>query len=443
MRVSAGAVCLALAALAPRPSATFSHVSIAQLSNAPHLSAASCASCLAAPRSRPALAGARSPAPRCRRVEGQTRMTASGAEGSPILVVGATGAVGREVVRELLADGQRVRAMTRDPRGARALSLSKLPHAEALLEIVSGDVCQFNATVAAMAGCGACVSCQWTERPSSPKDIVFKMWDPSNEFLGAWGPTKPDPIPEEWGEDYSWLDPGTDARHPYNTVFAAACNLVDAARATGCARLVRAASPLAPLLAVSPQVVAHNAKWSMSVKWHKKGELVLEEAAYSEEVGEIALVRLADPLSPAPEEVTALAACAMLGTPAAGGEWLPGRALAEGEGGGEARVFDEGPHTQVMFLLIVSALFSPLIFTQLSGRMTVRSWATLAEVPLLSAWVLVFAQQLFTRATTGPGTGEIDLADVSRTFFPPEGSVEPEGSAVDALGKRGKREVDE
>jgi len=31
-----------------------------------------------------------------------------------------------------------------------------------------------------------------------------QMWDPSNEFLGAWGPTKPDPIPEEWGEDYSW-----------------------------------------------------------------------------------------------------------------------------------------------------------------------------------------------------------------------------------------------
>ena len=30
------------------------------------------------------------------------------------------------------------------------------------------------------------------------------MWDPSNEFLGAWGPTKPDPVPEEWGEDYSW-----------------------------------------------------------------------------------------------------------------------------------------------------------------------------------------------------------------------------------------------
>jgi hypothetical protein len=70
---------------------------------------------------------------------------------------------------------------------------------------LQGDVCQFGELVGAMAGCSACVSCQWTERPSSLKDVAFKLWDPSNEFLGAWGPTKPDPLPEEWGEDYSWL----------------------------------------------------------------------------------------------------------------------------------------------------------------------------------------------------------------------------------------------
>src|SRR5690349_10701979 len=39
-----------------------------------------------------------------------------------ILVTGATGTIGREVIAQLVGAGERVRAMTRDPAKARALS---------------------------------------------------------------------------------------------------------------------------------------------------------------------------------------------------------------------------------------------------------------------------------------------------------------------------------
>ncbi|EKX45036.1 hypothetical protein GUITHDRAFT_139312 [Guillardia theta CCMP2712] len=36
-----------------------------------------------------------------------------------------------------------------------------------------------------------------TERQTSPVDLIYKMWDPRNVFLGAWGPSKPKVIPED------------------------------------------------------------------------------------------------------------------------------------------------------------------------------------------------------------------------------------------------------
>ncbi len=67
-----------------------------------------------------------------------------------VLVNGASGFVGRHVVRELVADGHRVRAMVRDVRGARAL--------EALdCELVRGDVTDPASLRAAARGCRAVV----------------------------------------------------------------------------------------------------------------------------------------------------------------------------------------------------------------------------------------------------------------------------------------------
>lgn len=59
--------------------------------------------------------------------------TMSDALGHHVLVAGATGTLGRRVVRELLARGERVRVLARDPRGANAQELGPV-------ELVRGDL---------------------------------------------------------------------------------------------------------------------------------------------------------------------------------------------------------------------------------------------------------------------------------------------------------------
>ncbi|MGY1828122.1 SDR family oxidoreductase [Blastococcus sp. SYSU DS0541] len=66
--------------------------------------------------------------------------------GTPVLVVGATGQVGREVVAALLARGATVRALLRDPEGA---------HVPAGVERVRGDLRDPASLRAALRGAGA------------------------------------------------------------------------------------------------------------------------------------------------------------------------------------------------------------------------------------------------------------------------------------------------
>ena len=73
--------------------------------------------------------------------EGAARQPAAGdagrrvtnSTGHRVLVTGATGTLGRQVVRELLARGERVRALVRDPYGLRS-------HALGAVELVAGDL---------------------------------------------------------------------------------------------------------------------------------------------------------------------------------------------------------------------------------------------------------------------------------------------------------------
>ena len=141
----------------------------------------------------------------------------------PVLVVGATGNLGRLVVDELLRRGIAVRAMTRNissPSAAFLSNAAKDVSADGAFELIEGDVTNFASVLDAMQGCHACVSCHGARRFTNPvKDLLFKIWDPTNEFLGAWGPSKPDPFPKEWGGDFSWLDPAVDPAHPWNTAY--------------------------------------------------------------------------------------------------------------------------------------------------------------------------------------------------------------------------------
>jgi uncharacterized protein YbjT (DUF2867 family) len=66
-----------------------------------------------------------------------------------VLVVGATGSIGRLVVEEAVTNGHAVRALARDPRKARRL----LPGAE----VVAGDLTDPHTLTAAVAGVNAII----------------------------------------------------------------------------------------------------------------------------------------------------------------------------------------------------------------------------------------------------------------------------------------------
>jgi uncharacterized protein YbjT (DUF2867 family) len=68
----------------------------------------------------------------------------------PILVTGATGPHGNAVVRALVADGHRVRALTRDPSSSRAAQLASIG-----AEPVGGDLLDPRSLARAMGGAEA------------------------------------------------------------------------------------------------------------------------------------------------------------------------------------------------------------------------------------------------------------------------------------------------
>ncbi len=76
----------------------------------------------------------------------------AGIAGGTVAVTGATGFVGRSVVRELLSKGYRVRALVRSTTKARSV----LPRAQGL-ELVAGDVLSEGAAAELVQRCAACV----------------------------------------------------------------------------------------------------------------------------------------------------------------------------------------------------------------------------------------------------------------------------------------------
>ncbi len=84
---------------------------------------------------------------------------------NPVLVTGATGRVGRLVVKELLAAGVPVRALTRRP------SAAELP---ATVEVFAGDLAAPESLDAALQGVGA-VFLLWTAPPATTGAVVERL----------------------------------------------------------------------------------------------------------------------------------------------------------------------------------------------------------------------------------------------------------------------------
>jgi len=189
--------------------------------------------------------------------------------GSKVLVADPTSVIGKLVTRKLVEKNIPTRILL--DHGA---SLSEWEGVN--VEIVRGSVYQEDELEAAMQSCHCCVYCSRTERQTSPVDLIYKMWDPRNVFLGAWGPSKPKVIPEDWPtERMSILDPATDPAHPWNDGFYTSCNMRDVALKCGCRHIVRLSDINIANGAFNVRNTVRNILNSMEVKWRDIGEKTL------------------------------------------------------------------------------------------------------------------------------------------------------------------------
>jgi uncharacterized protein YbjT (DUF2867 family) len=145
--------------------------------------------------------------------------------GLKVLVAGATGGVGRAVVRQLIDQGVPVRAMVRD--GVRAVNV--LPTSPDMLEIIEGDVYKYKDCVRALRGATAVII--------------------------ATGPT-------------DRLDP----LQPYKVDFQGNANLVAASKAEGVEKIVLVTS-----IGTDDILFPLNALWGV-LWWKKQGELAVQRS---------------------------------------------------------------------------------------------------------------------------------------------------------------------
>eukprot|EP00232_Nephroselmis_pyriformis_P007716 CAMPEP_0182883958 /NCGR_PEP_ID=MMETSP0034_2-20130328/18696_1 /TAXON_ID=156128 /ORGANISM="Nephroselmis pyriformis, Strain CCMP717" /LENGTH=321 /DNA_ID=CAMNT_0025017121 /DNA_START=13 /DNA_END=978 /DNA_ORIENTATION=+ len=170
--------------------------------------------------------------------------TASADAQQPVLVVGATGRVGQLVCEELAKRGVQTRAMARDPAGAAAARLSALPGTTVvegnLVTMGEGELAEL------LRGCGSCISVSGTQRPTKFSDL--------------------------------WVPPQGDAKHPYEVSYLGTKKLAAAAKATGCARVVKITSRSTAKSPFNPFVVIFNLLGSMTMKWQREAERALRDS---------------------------------------------------------------------------------------------------------------------------------------------------------------------
>ncbi|CAM9522961.1 unnamed protein product [Chrysoparadoxa australica] len=150
-----------------------------------------------------------------------------------VLVTGAGGKVGSRVVKCLREKGIEVRALVRKAE-------TKI---EGASEVIVGDILQTEGLTEAMTGCSACIACHGTARVAKLGDVFGR------------------------GRD--------DPDHPYHVNYEGNKSLVQAAKASGCHRLIRITGNAVGLPASSPVAILLNLFASMTVKWQLKGEQVL------------------------------------------------------------------------------------------------------------------------------------------------------------------------
>lgn len=169
----------------------------------------------------------------------------------PVLVVGATGKVGRRVVQKLLASNRPVRALVRNKQKAQSVlgTSDELPYPP--LEIVECDL--GTATLDDLSphveGCSAIVSVSGALRFSRWTDFVpWRLLSPK----------------ANWSKDVT--------THPYYLNSVAQTKLIDLASTHRIPRFVRLTGLSCGLSPFSPVSILFNTLLSLTTKWHLQTE---------------------------------------------------------------------------------------------------------------------------------------------------------------------------
>lgn len=176
----------------------------------------------------------------------------------PILVVGATGRVGRLVVNKLLEQERPVRALVRNTTKAQQLFANQTS-----LEIITADLQQYDDPACAQTletavqGCDCIISVSGTVRFSKLTD--FLPWRLFRTNVT------------------SWCD--KDRSHPYYPNFMAQSLLIDLAAQHNVSRFVRLTGLTVGLSAFNPVSVLFSGLLSMTSRYHALTEQYLRDSS--------------------------------------------------------------------------------------------------------------------------------------------------------------------
>ncbi|KAJ1458948.1 hypothetical protein M885DRAFT_512029 [Pelagophyceae sp. CCMP2097] len=172
----------------------------------------------------------------------------------PVGVIGGTGKLGRRVVQELAGRGVRVRVLQRHDVGqGTAASIADDASTAAVtaylaalpgVELVRGDVTRLSDVEALLQGCTACISAHGARRNSRFQDL--------------------------------FIDPTGESSHSKQVNYVGVQNIIDAARSTGCERVVRVTGKGEQPWSVFSILI--NLLGSMAKAWNYEGEMLLRNS---------------------------------------------------------------------------------------------------------------------------------------------------------------------
>ena len=158
----------------------------------------------------------------------------------PILIIGSTGRVGKEIIKKLKSQGIRTKILVRKEDDKILFDNND--------DVVIGDVTNFRSILEATKDVDAVISVAGMKPPRLSKLSDF------------------------------FTHPSKDLSHPYNVNYLGTKNIVDACKLNGCKKIVRLTGALTGKPCYLPFVVLFNLILSMSPKWHEASESYLRQS---------------------------------------------------------------------------------------------------------------------------------------------------------------------